>query len=77
MVESSTFSSAIQMGKIYLGRLGHIHSKIPTRGLVGRVELASFGTIPGVYLVSGRTPSALLLTFGKDNLLLFEHSLPN
>ena len=23
------------------------------------------------------TPSALLLTFGKDNLLLFEYSLPN
>ena len=42
------------------------------------VELGSISTIPGVYLVSGakgmspRTPSALLLTFGKDNLLLFE-----
>ena len=65
------------MGENLLRTPLHIHSKIPTRGLVGRVELASFGTIPGVYLVSGRTPSALLLTFGKDNLLLFDYSLPN
>jgi len=42
------------------------------------VELGSFSTIPGLYLVPGakkmspRTPSALLLTFAKDNLLLFE-----
>ena len=42
------------------------------------MELGSFGTIPGLYLVSGakemspQTPSALLLTFAKDNLLLFE-----
>ena len=65
------------MGKIYLGRLFTFTAKFLLVAWYSIVDLASFGTIPGVYLVSGRTPSALLLTSGKDNLLLFDYSLPN
>ena len=60
------------MGKIYLGRLFTFTAKFLLVAWYSRVDLASFGTIPGVYLVSGRTPSALLLTFGQAHLMLFE-----